>query len=113
SCTHAAAMAILGKLDSGFGTERRIALFASAAARLMKTFAIQVELFRRLRNGGQQFVRGYPRLGQLLLGVTAESRPQVSPSEIVLAYSDCSKIFCFISMPSCHYGAPPLGFHSG
>jgi hypothetical protein len=23
----------------------------------MKTFAMQVELFRRLRNGGQQFVR--------------------------------------------------------
>jgi hypothetical protein len=57
SCTHAAAMAILGKLDSGFGTERRIALFASAAARLMKTFAMQVEVLRRLRNGGQQFVR--------------------------------------------------------
>jgi hypothetical protein len=57
SCTHAAAMAILGKLDSGFGTERRIALFASAAARLMKTFAMQMEAFRRLRNGGQQFVR--------------------------------------------------------
>jgi hypothetical protein len=57
SCTHAAAMAILGKLDSGFGTERRIALFASAAARLMRTFAMQVEVFRRLRNGGQQFVR--------------------------------------------------------
>jgi hypothetical protein len=57
SCTHAAAMAILGKLDSGFGAERRIALFASAAARLMKTFAMQVEVFRRLRNGGQQYVR--------------------------------------------------------
>jgi hypothetical protein len=57
SCTHAAAMAILGKLDSGFGTERRIALFASAAARLMKAFAMQVEVLRRLRNGGQQFVR--------------------------------------------------------
>jgi hypothetical protein len=57
SCTHAAAMAILGKLDSGFGTERRIALFASAAARLMRTFAMQVEVLRRLRNGGQQFVR--------------------------------------------------------
>ena len=57
SCTHAAAMAILGKLDSGFGTERRIAIFASAAARLMRTFAMQVEVFRRLRNGGQQFVR--------------------------------------------------------
>ncbi len=57
SCTHAASMAILGKLDSGFGGERRIAAFASAAARLMRTFAMQVEVFRRLRNGGQQFVR--------------------------------------------------------
>jgi hypothetical protein len=50
-------MAILGKLDSGFGTERRIAMFASAAARLMNTFATQVEVFRRLRNGGHQYVR--------------------------------------------------------
>ena len=57
ACTHAAAMAILGKLDSGFGTERRIAAFASAAARLMRAFAMQVEVLRRLRNGGQQFVR--------------------------------------------------------
>jgi hypothetical protein len=57
SCTHAAAMAILGKLDSGFGTERRIALFASAAARLMKAFALQVEVLRRLRHGGHQYVR--------------------------------------------------------
>ena len=57
ACTHSASMAILGKLDSGFGTERRIALFASAAARLMKAFATQVEVFRRLRNGGQQYVR--------------------------------------------------------
>ena len=37
SCTHAAAMAILGKLDSGFGPERRIAAYASAAARLFKS----------------------------------------------------------------------------
>ena len=57
ACTHAAAMAILAKLDSGFGTERRIAAFGSAAARLMRAFAIQVEVLRRLRNGGQQFVR--------------------------------------------------------
>jgi len=57
ACTHTAAMAILGKLDSGFGTEQRIVAFASAAARLMKTFAMQVEILRRLRNGGQQFVR--------------------------------------------------------
>ena len=57
ACTHTAAMAILAKLDSGFGTERRIAAFGSAAARLMKTFTLQIETLRRLRNGGQQFVR--------------------------------------------------------
>jgi hypothetical protein len=57
SCTHAASMAILGKLDSGFGTERRIATFASAAARLMRAFAMHVEVLRRLRNGGHQLVR--------------------------------------------------------
>src|ERR1700749_33551 len=34
ACTHTAAMAVLPKLDSGFGTERRIAAFGSAAARL-------------------------------------------------------------------------------
>ena len=50
-------MAILGKLDSGFGSELRIAAFASAAARLMKAFAMQVEVLRRLRNGGHQYVR--------------------------------------------------------
>ena len=53
SSTHAASMAILGKLDSGFGTDRRIAAFASAAARLMRTFTMQIETFRRLRHGGQ------------------------------------------------------------
>ena len=57
ACTHTAAMAILAKLDSGFGTERRIAAFGSAAARLLKAYAMQVEILRRLRNGGQQFVR--------------------------------------------------------
>jgi hypothetical protein len=57
SCTHAAAMAILGKLDSGFGEEQRIATFASAAARLLRAYAMQMEVLRRLRNGGQQFVR--------------------------------------------------------
>jgi hypothetical protein len=57
ACTHTAAMAVLAKLDSGFGTERRIAAFGSAAARLMRAYATQVEVLRRLRNGGQQFVR--------------------------------------------------------
>jgi hypothetical protein len=57
ACTHTAAMAILATLDSGFGTEKRIAAFGSAAARLMRAYATQVEVLRRLRNGGQQFVR--------------------------------------------------------
>ncbi len=57
ACTHAVAMAILGKLDSGFGPERRIATLASAASRLLRAYVMQVEVLRRLRNGGQQFVR--------------------------------------------------------
>jgi hypothetical protein len=45
------------KLDVAFGTEQRVAAFGSAAARLMRAYAIQVEILRRMRNGGQQFVR--------------------------------------------------------
>jgi hypothetical protein len=50
ACTHTAAMAVLAKLDSGFGTERRIAAFGSAAARLLRAYATQVEVLRRLRS---------------------------------------------------------------
>ena len=57
ACCHTAAMAILAKLDSGFGTERRIAAFGSTAARLMKAYAMQMEVLRRLRNGGHRYVR--------------------------------------------------------
>ncbi len=57
ACTHTAAMALLGKLDSGFGPERRTATLASAASRLLRAYVMQVEVLRRLRNGGQQFVR--------------------------------------------------------
>jgi hypothetical protein len=56
ACTHAAAMAILANIDR-LATERRVALFASAASRLLRAYAMQMEVFRRLRNGGQQFVR--------------------------------------------------------
>lgn len=58
ACCHAAAMAVLGKLQGALlGTEKRITALGSTAARLMKTFALQVEVLRRLRNGGQQYVR--------------------------------------------------------
>ena len=37
--------------------ERTVAALASAAARLLRAYATQVEALRRLRNGGSQFVR--------------------------------------------------------
>jgi hypothetical protein len=55
--THTAAMAVLAKLDTAFATERRVAAFGSTAARLMKAYATQVEVLRRLRHGGHQVVR--------------------------------------------------------
>ena len=57
ACTHAVAMAVLAKLGGGHGSERRIAALGSAAARLLRAYATQVESLRRLRNGGSQFVR--------------------------------------------------------
>jgi hypothetical protein len=57
ACTHTAAMGVLAKLDVAFATERRVAAFGSAAARLLRAYAMQVEVLRRLRTGGQQFVR--------------------------------------------------------
>ena len=50
-------MAVLAKLDVAFATEQRVTAFGSAAARLMRAYAAQVEILRRLRHGGQQFVR--------------------------------------------------------
>jgi len=50
-------MAVLANMDSGFGTGRRIAALGSTAARLMKAYTMQMEVLRRLRNGGHQFVR--------------------------------------------------------
>jgi hypothetical protein len=45
-------------MDGGFATERRTAAFGSTAARLMKAYAMQMEVLRRLRIGGQQFIMG-------------------------------------------------------
>jgi hypothetical protein len=56
-CTHSAAMAVLGRLGGGHGSDRRIAAISSAAAKLLRAYATQVEALRRLRNGGSQFVR--------------------------------------------------------
>ena len=57
ACTHTAAMAVLNRLGGGHGTDRSVAAMASAAARLLRAYATQVETLRRLRNGGSQVVR--------------------------------------------------------
>jgi hypothetical protein len=57
ACTHTAAMAVLGRLGGGHGPDRSVTTMASAASRLLRTYATQVEALRRLRNGGSQFVR--------------------------------------------------------
>jgi hypothetical protein len=57
ACIHIAAMAILSRLEGGSDTERRTKLFGTAAARLLRTYVAQVEAFRRLRQGGSQFMR--------------------------------------------------------
>jgi hypothetical protein len=56
ACAHTAAMAVLAKLEGAFTSERRVVAFGSPAARLMRAYATQVEVLRRLPNGGQQFV---------------------------------------------------------
>ena len=57
ACTHAAAMSILARFRGGGGSEHRVVALATAAARLMRAYSVQVETLRRLRHGGDQYVR--------------------------------------------------------
>src|SRR3954471_3845731 len=57
ACTHSATMAVLRRIGSGNGGDRSVSAISTAASRLMRAFAMQVETLRRLRNGGSQFVR--------------------------------------------------------
>jgi hypothetical protein len=56
ACTHSATMAVLNRLGGASG-DRTVAAMASAAARLLRAYATQVEALRRLRNGNSQTVR--------------------------------------------------------
>src|SRR5438094_8302880 len=56
ACTHAAAMAVLATF-AGVHADRNMVPRASAAARLLRAYATQIETLRRLRNGGSQIVR--------------------------------------------------------
>jgi hypothetical protein len=57
ACTHTAAMAVLARLGGGGGSEQRVAALGSAAARLLRAYSTQVEVLRRLRHGGNQYMR--------------------------------------------------------
>jgi len=55
ACTHSAAMAVLGSL--GHDTVRNTLAKGTAAAPLLRAFAVDVETLRGLRNRGSQLVR--------------------------------------------------------
>src|SRR5262245_10985462 len=57
ACTHTAAMSVLATFAGGRSHHGDVPLKASAAARLMRAYATQVETLRRLRNGGSQVIR--------------------------------------------------------
>jgi len=57
TCTHMATMSVLRRLGPAGGTEDQVCRFASAAARLARAFTTQFEAYRRLRHGGDQYVR--------------------------------------------------------
>jgi hypothetical protein len=57
ACTHAVTMAVLGRLGGAYGVDRNVAAKASAAGRLLRAFAAQLDALRRLRTGSSQLVR--------------------------------------------------------
>ena len=57
ACTHTAAISVLARFGGGGGSERWAVALASAAARLLRAYSGQVETLRRLRHGGDQYVR--------------------------------------------------------
>ncbi len=63
--------------DAGrIATSLAFAALGSTAARLMKTFVMQMEVLRRLRHGGQQFVRVehvHVSGGQAVIGTVKKS----------------------------------------
>ena len=50
-------MSVLARFRGGGGSEHRVAALATAAARLLRAYSVQVETLRRLRHGGDQYVR--------------------------------------------------------
>ena len=93
ACTHAAAMSVLARFRGGGGTERHVVALATAAARLLRAYSVQVETLRRLRHGGDQYVRvehvhvndgGQAIVGNVkTAGSGAAGAPEHSASEVI------------------------------
>jgi hypothetical protein len=92
ACTHTAALSVLARFGSGGGSERRVATLASAAGRLLRAHSTQVETLRRLRHGGDQYVRvehvhvGHG--GQAIVGNVKTRDPHEGPSPAAGATTD-------------------------
>jgi hypothetical protein len=82
ACTHSVTMAVLAALGGAHGPTRRITAMASAAARLVRAYATQVEAHRRLKSGASQLVRvehvHVNEGGQAVIGPIAVDRTSVS-----------------------------------
>lgn len=79
ACTHMAAMAVLARVGDGQGTVRNIVARTTAATRLLRVYAEQIEVLRRLRPGPDQIIR-IERVdvhdgGQAIVGAVATRPP--------------------------------------
>jgi hypothetical protein len=82
ACTHSAAMSVLARLGPARGTEDRVCRFASAAARLLRAYTTQFEAYRRLRHGGDQYVRvEHVHVNEGAQAIIGNVRPQQSGRE--------------------------------
>jgi hypothetical protein len=77
--THTAAMAVMARIGGGHGSDRSVATMAAAASRLIRANAAQLEVYRRLKNGGSQFVRvEHVHVNFLTCGLSAPELPATS-----------------------------------
>jgi hypothetical protein len=57
ACTHMVALVMMARIGGGHGGDRRLPALASASAKLLRAYCIQIETYRRLRYGGDQHIR--------------------------------------------------------
>jgi hypothetical protein len=85
ACTHSAAMAVLSRIGSAHSGYRLITAYSTAATKLLRAYAIQLESLRRIRGGGMQHVRvehiHINDQGQAIIGCVAIPSQQERPDQ--------------------------------